>query len=164
MADDSRPFRIRRAWLPFTLAVVSVLYFAVVLFLASTNREVTGVTNDQLAWGGVALFVVALLVEIPFFFRRRAPRAAPESLSEPEPLPEDLQDEPLEAEAPQMAMPGWDDEKRVTTEQQQGMTVLEYSRPAKSRHRGAVYTKAYVPVTKEHVLRIETLVAEGADL
>jgi hypothetical protein len=160
MVDDPQPFRIRRAWLPITLAVVCVLYFAGVLLLAATNREVTGVTSQQLALGGLALFVVTILVEIPFFMRRRSPRAAPE----PAPMMEDLQDEPVEAEAPRIAAQTWDDEKRVTTEQQQGMTVLEYSRPAKSRHRGAVYTKAYVPVAKEWVLRIETLVAEGRDL
>ncbi|GEM_PF-5654376 len=163
MADDSRPFRIRRAWLAFTLAAICVLYFAAVLLLAATNRVVQGVTNEQLALGGALLFLVAIVVEIPFFLRRRGPRPQP-AAEEPAPLSQDFQDEPLEAEAPLMAMETWDDEKRLTTEQQQGMTVLEYSRPAKSRHRGAVYTKAYVPVTKEFVLRVETLVAEGGDL
>jgi hypothetical protein len=163
MADDPQPFRIRRAWLPFTLAVLCVLYFAGVLFLAATNRTISGVDNDQLALGGAALFVVTLLVQIPFFLRRR-PKRAPAPQEEPEPMPEDMQEEPLEVEAPRMEMERWDDEVRLTTEQQQGMVVLEYSRPAKSRHRGAVYTKAYVPVTKEHVLRVETLAAEGSDL
>jgi len=66
--------------------------------------------------------------------------------------------------APVMMGAPADDEKLVTGEMQQGLTVLEYSAPAKSRHRGAVYSKTYVPVTKEHVLRVETLAAEGADL
>lgn len=50
-------------------------------------------------------------------------------------------------------------EMQVREESWQGMRVLEYSAPAKSRNRGAAYVSAYVPVTKEDVLRVETLAA-----
>lgn len=154
MTATSRPFVIplRRRWVLAILPVICLLYFVVVMFLVMTGRKVGGLTNDQLALGGAALFLLTFLVEIPFFLRRKGPR--PEAPDEPL----DLQDEPPEAAAPE------DDETLVTTETQQGLRVLEYSRPAKSRHKGAVYAKAYVPVTKEHVLRVETLAAEGADL
>lgn len=156
---DARPFRMRRAWPVWTLLAISVLYFAFVLVLVGRNLEVSGVSTGTLALVGLALFVVTALVAIPFFLRRPDARLPPPA-PEPEPLG-DMQDEPTEA--PRMA-PVWDDELKRTAEQQQGMTVLEYSRPAKSQHRGGVYTKAYVPVTKEFVLRVETLVADGRDL
>jgi hypothetical protein len=159
VADDARPFRMRSAWLPITLFVISVVYFAVVLLLVATNQAIGGVDNDQLALGGIALFVLSILVAIPYFLRRTSPKPR----VEPEPLMDDMQDEPMAAsDAPRFT--GWDDETRTTSEEKQGMKVLEYSRPAKSRHRGAVYTKDYVPVAKEWVLRVETMVAEGADL
>lgn len=160
MADDARPFRMRTAWLPITLAVICVLYFAFVLWLVATNREVSGLSNTTLALLGIVLFVVTIVVQIPFFLRRPAPRAAPE----PAPMRDDMQDEPMATEAPRILADNVDDERRITDEEKQGMKVLEYSRPAKSRHKGAVYTKDYVPVAKEWVLRVETLVADVADL
>ena len=53
----------------------------------------------------------------------------------PEPSP--MQASPDWSAPPAAAAPG-DDETLVTTESQQGLRVLEYSAPAKSRHRGAV--------------------------
>ena len=107
---------------------------------------------DLLVLSGLAVFLLVAIVEIPFFLRRRPPKA-------PEPERE-WQDEPPEP-PPTVA---WDDEKLATDESQQGLRVLEYSAPAKSRNRGAVYAKTYVPVTKEHVLRIETMAAEPREL
>ncbi len=163
MADDARPFRMRSAWLPIALFILSVVYFGVVLFLVATNQQVGGVDNDTLALGGVALFVLTILVAIPYFLRRKAPKPRAPA-PEPAPMMDDMQEEPMASEAPRILGNAWDDETRTTSEEKQGMRVLEYSRPAKSRHRGAVYTKDYVPVAKEWVLRVETMVAEGADL
>lgn len=154
MAEPSRPFLIpvRRRWTLWILPVLALVYFAVVVALAVLNYKVQGVTMEMLALGGVAFFALVILIELPFFLRRRVrePRAeeAPEApFAEPEGAP-----------------PAVDDEIVMTSETQQGMRVAEYSRPAKSRHPGAVYAKTYVPVTKDVVVRVETLVAEGADL
>jgi hypothetical protein len=157
MAAPHRPFVIplRRRWVLAILPALCILYFLVVLVLAVQGTKVKGVTTDQLVLGGAALFLVTFLVEIPFFLRRRGARDdGPDAPYEPL----DLQDEPPEASVRA------DDEVALTSESQQGLRVLEYSRPAKSRHKGAVYAKTYVPVTKEHVLRVETLAAEGRDL
>jgi hypothetical protein len=155
---DEREFviHVERRWKLWILPILAVLYFLFVLMLAVLHREVSGVPMDTLVLAGLVLFAVVILVQIPFMLRRRVrgpePAAAetipPAAGWTPEPPPTF----------------GHDDEKLVTSEVQQGLTVLEYSAPAKSRHRGAVYAKAYVPVTKEHVLRVETLAAEGADL
>ena len=156
MVENPRPFVIplRRRWVLAILPVVCLFYFAAILYVALRGLKIRGASMDLLVLVGAALFVVTFLVEIPFFLRRRGPR--PE---EPEPRV-DFQDEPLEP----VSRVREDDEVLVTAEQQQGLRVLEYSRPAKSRHKGAVYAKTYVPVTKEHVLRVETLAAEGRDL
>lgn len=157
MADTPRPFVIpvRNRWTLWILPTLALLYFVAVIVLASLGLEVEGVSNDVLVLGGVALFALVVLVEIPFLLRRRAPRE-----EEPEAEAAEALDPyaPPPAYAP--APPRVDDETLVTDETQQGYRVLEYSSPAKSRQRGAVFAKTYVPVTKEHVLRVETLAAE----
>lgn len=151
--EDERPFLIpvKRRWTLLILPILAFLYFAFVLWLGVTRTTVRGVSTDVLVLAGLALFLLVAIVEIPFFLRRR-PKA--------EPAP-DWQDEPAEPLAPPMLR---DDEKLTTDETQQGLRVLEYSAPAKSRNRGAVYAKTYVPVTKEHVLRVETMAAEPHEL
>ena len=154
-----RPFVIplRRRWVLAILPVICLAYFGVVIALVAGGRSIRGVSTDLLMLAGAALFLVTFLVEIPFFLRRKGPRPdGPEAPYEP-----DYQDEPPE---PYAAPAREDDETVLTAETQQGLRVLEYSRPAKSRHKGAVYAKTYVPVTKEFVLRVETLAAEGRDL
>lgn len=148
---------VRRRWTLWILPTIAILYFIAVLALVMTDTRIKGVSTDWLVWGGVGLFVVVFLVELPFFLRRKV------RLTPPPAEPSSWQDEAPEPQAaPTRA--SWDDELAATGETQQGMRVLEYSRPAKSRNKGAVYAKTYVPVTKEHVLRIETLAAERADL
>jgi hypothetical protein len=154
-------FRIRSAWPFYVLAGVATLYFVLVVYLAA--NPVSGLDLDVLALAGLVFFAILIVLAFLFMGRRKLPRPPP-AANEPALLREDMQDEPLESEAPRMAAQAWNDELVRTTEQQQGLTVLEYSRPPKSQHRGAVYAKAYVPVTKEFVLRIEVLVADGADL
>lgn len=162
MTETVRPFVIplRRRWGLLILPVLCLLYFAGVIALAVLELAVTGIPMDLLVLGGAGLFLLTVLVELPFFLRRRRPRARTLADAEPAYDAPDLQDEPPE---PRARLPA-DDELVVTSEQQQGLRVLEYSRPGKSRHRGAVYAKTYVPVTKEFVLRVETLAAEGRDL
>lgn len=144
-------FVLRARWPLYILPVLALAYFVGVLVLIATDNHLKGVSNDALALAGVVVFLVVALIELPFLFRRREPRPEPAG---PAPAGDAIA-------APRARI---DDEYLVTSEEQQGLKVLEYSTPAKSRHHGAVYTKAYVPVTKEHVLRIETLAAEGAEL
>lgn len=153
MADEERPFLIsvRRRWTLWILPVLATLYFLTVILLNVLDYEIAGVGMDMLVLVGVALFVIVLLIELPFLLRRRAKR-------EPEPEPAPI-GEPLAA-----SRNGWDDELLITPESQQGLQVIEYSRPAKSRHSNAVFTKTYVPVSGAHVLRVETLAADAADL
>lgn len=162
MTENPRPFVIplRRRWGLLILPVLCLLYFAAVVALVVMDLAVTGVPTRWLVMGGAALFLVTIVVEVPFFLRRRPRRAKAE---EPDYVA-DLQDEPPEPDAPLAPRVKADDELVITSEQQQGLRVIEYSKPAKSRHRGAVFAKTYVPVTKEHVLRVETLAAEGRDL
>lgn len=168
MTENPRPFVIplRRRWGLVILPVLCLLYFAGVMVLVVLNMRIDGVSNELLALGGAALFGLTLLIELPFFLRRRRPRAEPEetmgAVDEGTAFQGGFQDEPAEPRARVRAPV--DDEAVLTTESQQGLRVIEYSRPAKSRHKGSVYAKTYVPVTKEHVLRVETLAAEPRDL
>lgn len=155
MADEERPFLItvRRRWTLWILPILAILYFAGVMVLNVLDYEIDGLPMDTLVLVGVAFFVLVMLIQLPFFLRRRVRRA-------PEPRPEPA------AGAPPMAPSnnGWDDELLITRESQQGLQVIEYSAPAKSRHKNAVFTKTYVPVSGAHVLRVETLAADAADL
>lgn len=155
MTDEDRPFviTVRRTWTLWILPVIAALYFLAVLVLNVANYRIRGVTDEMLVLGGVGLFVLVILVELPFFLRRRRPKA-------PKPRK-------AKADAPAAASPeanGWDDELLITSESQQGLQVLEYSAPAKSRNANSVYAKTYVPVSGAHVLRIETLAAEQHEI
>lgn len=154
--EDERPFLIpvQRRWTLLILPILALLYFAFVAWLGATRTTVEGVSMDVLVLAGLAFFLLVAVIEVPFFLRRK-PEAAPE------PERDAWQDEPPE---PLAAPTLRDDEKLTTDETQQGLRVLEYSAPAKSLNRGAVYAKTYVPVTKEHVLRVETLAAEQHEL
>ncbi|HUR69543.1 MAG TPA: hypothetical protein VM370_09885 [Candidatus Thermoplasmatota archaeon] len=154
MADADRPFvvDVRRRWTLLILPILAALYFIAVLVLIVGNYRVQGVSNELLALVGVGIFVLVMLIELPFLLRRGAPRA-----SRPAPAP--LHDAPMRTPGPRI-----DDEYMITEESQQGLRVVEYSAPAKSRNSNIVYTKTYVPVTGAHVLRVETAVADGSDL
>ena len=164
--DDAREFVIpvRRRWKLWILPTLAILYFVLVVLLAIFHLEVTGISTDALVFLGLGLFVVTILVEFPFLMRRRSREAEPAPMGEPMAPAGEWQAAPVASAAPVMMAARGDDEKLVTGEMQQGLRVLEYSAPAKSRHKGAVYAKTYVPVNKEHVLRVENLAAEGADL
>jgi len=153
MADEFRPFVIdvKRPWTLWILPIVAVLYFLAVILIHLLNYTIQGVTTEMLVLGGVGLFIVVMLIEIPFFFRRRAPKPKREPAAAPAPG----------APASNGRV---DDECLMTTESQQGLQVLEYSAPAKSRHVNTVYTKTYVPVSGAHVLRVETAVADAGDI
>lgn len=151
--EDERPFLIplRRRWLLLVGPILAILYFIVLIAVVSTGTVVRGVSTDTLVLIGMVLFILVILAEVPFLLRRKASAPAP---------PPDLQDEPPEPEAADAA----EDERLVTPEVQHGLVVLEYSAPAKSRTTGALYAKTYVPVSKEHVLRLETLTARADEL
>lgn len=150
MADEPREYviRVKRPWKLWILPGLAILYFALILAMAIFRVEIRNVPMQTLVLGGVAFFALVILIELPLFVRRRiqAPPA-------PAPAPG----------APLMPMTG-DDEPVTTTETQQGLRVLEYSAPPKSRNRGAVYAKTYVAVTKEYVLRVENLAAEPSEI
>jgi len=155
MADEFRPFviEVRRRWLLWMLPILAALYFIAVILLAILDYRIKGVSTQMLVLVGLGLFVLVMLIELPFLFRRSAPR------------------EPKPAKAKKAAPPGRadgmglvDDELLTTEEIQHGLQVLEYSAPAKSRNQSAVYTKTYVPVSPAHVVRIETGIAEQSDL
>lgn len=160
--------RVKRTWTLLILPILALVYFLAVVVIVANRYDTDPITEEMLVYGGLGLFALVILVELPFFFRRKV-RTAPVATSEPV----EAGTTPAEAEpyAPSpapfvapAAPAGWDDERLTTTEVQQGLTVVEWSSPAKSRHKNAVYTKAYVPVSKQHVLRVEILVAEGSDL
>src|SRR5438552_6107394 len=153
---------VERRWKLWILPAIGILYFLGVILLAVQHNEIAGVSMDLLVWIGLAVFLIIILVEFPLL-RRRKPAATPppDRMAEPG----DWQATPESGSAAPAYVPGaHDDEKLATKESQQGLRVLEYSAPAKSAHKGAVYAKTYCPVTKADVLRVETLVAEGADL
>lgn len=155
---------VRRRWTLAILPLLAIFYFAAVITLAILRYEIRGVPTDALVLGGVAFFALVMIIQVPFLFTRRVKPEAPEDAAAAYP-PESLEPAYAPPAAP-MAPPraAVDDEMLVTAEEKNGLRVLEYSAPAKSHHRGAVYAKAYVPVTKEHVMRVETLAAEGAEL
>lgn len=156
MADEERPFLIdvRRRWTLWILPVLAAIYFIAVILLNVLDYTIDGIDMQTLVLAGVVLFVFVMLVQLPFFLRRRARR--PEA---PPPAPA-----PAAAPLAASSRNGWDDELVTTSESQQGLRVVEYSAPAKSRNRNAVFTKTYVPVSGAHVLRIETLAADASDL
>lgn len=155
-----RPLLLRRSWPFWVLFTLALLYFAAVTALVVLNVRIKGVSYELLAQAGAAFFVVLVLLAIPYLIRRSPRRArAARAAVAPE------ADEPFEA--PRAAPTGRvheADELLLTDETQQGLRVLEYSRPPKSTNKGAVYAKTYVPVTKEHVVRVETLAAESHEL
>lgn len=155
MADEERPFliQVRRPWKLWILPVIAVLYFILIVTFAVMDLRIEGVPMEYLVLGGLAVFILVMIIELPFLWRKRAQRAPRVKAA------------PMESAAPDAASRnGWDDELLTTAETQQGMQVLEYSAPAKSRNRNSVYTKTYVPVTGAQVLRIESLVADASDL
>lgn len=166
MEDREYVIHVRRPWALWILPILALLYFAFVVFLAATGQHVRGVPDEYLVWGGLALFVLVLIVEVPLLMRRRERAPAAEASEEPDWTPPETTDEapafaPPPAAAPAEAI---DDELVTTSETQKGLQVLEYSRPAKSVNKGSVYAKAYVPVTKEFVLRVETLAADRTEV
>lgn len=156
MADGSRPFviEVRRRWLLWILPILAALYFVAVVLLTVLDYRIKGITTEMLVLGGVGLFVLVMLIQLPFLLRRSAPR---------KPKPAKVKQATRAAE-PASTNGHVDDELLTTEEMQQGLQVLEYSSPAKSRNRDAVFTKTYVPVSGSQVLRIETAVADASDL
>lgn len=166
---ESREFviRVRRPWTLWILPTIAFLYFLAIVILAVMNRLPGGRDGQLLVLIGVALFALVLLVQLPFLFTRR-PRAQQQDAEEGGAWAP-AEEAPLAPAEPEMAPPvapaaGGDDELAMTPETQKGLRVLEYSAPAKSANKGAVYAKTYVPVTKEFVMRVETLAADRHEI
>lgn len=161
MASREFVIHVRRRWTLWILPTLAVLYFLGIIILAIMGELPTGRDEEILVLAGVALFALIFLVQIPFLLRRRArAREVPE-----EPLaPWSAEEQAAPAPAPIMAPVVRNDELVITDEMQKGFRVLEYSSPAKSENKGAVYAKTYVPVTKEYVLRVENVAADRAEI
>lgn len=159
MAEKRFVIPVERRWTLLILPILALLYFLAVVTLAALDRTIEGLGTETLVLIGAGLFGLVLLVELPFLFKKTVriddDQAAVLGATPVEAVP---------AYAPAPARVERDDEARGTNETAQGMKVIEYSRPAKSRNRGSVYAKTMVPVTKEHVLRVETLAAEPREL
>lgn len=157
MVDEVRPFviEVRRRWLLWILPIIATMYFIAVVVLTIVDYRIRGVTTEMLALAGVGLFVLVMAFELPFFLRRRAPRA-------PKPAKVKKARRPEAESSPSSAYV--DDELTTTNEKAQGLQVVEYSSPAKSRNQSTVYTKTYIPVSGAHVVRVETAVADASDI
>lgn len=156
MADESRPFVIdvKRRWLLAILPLLATIYFIAVIVLRVRGFTIEGVSDETLVYGGVGFFILVMLIELPFFLRRSAPRRVrPAKVA----AQKDAAGEPSNNGH-------IDDEYVITEERQQGLQVLEYSAPPKSRNANAVYTKTYVAVSQAHVVRVETVVADATDI
>lgn len=165
---ESREFviRVRRPWTLWILPTIAFLYFLAIVLLAVMNQLPGGRDGQLLVLVGVGLFALVLLVQLPFLFTRR-PRATAEDADEGGAwAPEEAPLAPAEPDVAPPVAPGApvDDELVMTAETQKGLRVLEYSNPAKSAHKGAVYAKTYIPVTKEFVMRVETLAADRHEI
>lgn len=164
--EAPRPFviSVERTWKLYVLPVVALLYFiAIITLVVMGVSDVYAIPLEMFVWAGVILFAVVLLIQLPFLFKRRARKEVE--------APVDVVEEPAYApesspafELPMAESEVRDDEYFLTDETHKGLRVMEYSQPAKSMYRGAVYSKTMVPVTKEHTLRIENLAAEPHEL
>lgn len=167
MAEKRFLIHVERPWTLLILPVLALLYFLAILLLVLLGYEITGIPTEYLVLGGAALFGLTLLIQIPYIIQRRERQETPA----PETLEPEAAEPQHDAFTPQQAEPTYaappaprNDELLRTQETAKGLQVLEYSAPAKSRTPGAVYAKTMVPVTKEHVLRIETLAAEPHEI
>ncbi|HET6315335.1 MAG TPA: hypothetical protein VFG86_02675 [Chloroflexota bacterium] len=142
-------FRARRSRVPLTAFVIGLLYFIWVALLATNVIALPGLEHyisvQDWAVFGAVLMILLLVVLVVWSSRSR-----------------DRVEEVYEAPATRGAQPSWEaDELVVTAEAWKGLRVLEYSRPPKSDAPAAVYTKCYVPLDGQFVLRVEDRIAEA---
>lgn len=160
-----------KLWIPPLLAL---LYFALVIAIVVFAVDLRVANQDlYLVLGGVALFAVLAVWELALLVRVRPRRARARKAKAPKRA---AAVEPVESEAAPEEEPTatvrpigggvrlGDAEYVLTADEHQGRRVLEISLPPKSRHRGAVYSKAYVPIDTQYTLRVEDLVADRAEV
>src|SRR5688500_4292659 len=104
--DEPREFVIpvQRRWTLWILPTLAILYFLAVIAMAVLRIEIRGLPTQYLVYAGVAFFLLVIVIEFPFFLRRRVRAEEPEPLAENE-----WQAEPGE---PMMER---DDEKLITS-------------------------------------------------
>lgn len=172
---------VERKWKLWIPPVLAVLYFAFVLTVLIGQWDLRIANQEEvLVIGGLAVFGVLAVWELLLLPGRRAKKSkARRGRSPPprarEPVESEPDDEdainayapPPAAERPAAApsrAQGLDAELVDTGESRNGLAVLEVSVPPKSRHRGAIYSKAFIVVDDRFVLRVEDLVADREEL
>ncbi|MHB8587022.1 MAG: hypothetical protein ACYDDF_14430 [Thermoplasmatota archaeon] len=157
MAEAGGEYLLRwRSWVIWTLPVIATLYFIWVLAVFMQYVRTPSVAFDTWVNGGLALFVIIIVVELLLLIRRKPAMDAMAETSEEVAIPPYA--------APTAPAPPGDAEVRATGEQYKGMKVVEVSLPPKSQNRGGIYAKAFVEVSPEIVLRVESLVAGREDV
>ncbi|HWG91731.1 MAG TPA: hypothetical protein VNZ52_12855 [Candidatus Thermoplasmatota archaeon] len=178
MAEPARPIparkeyvvRMRRPWLALLLPLVGALYFAYVFALAAGSVPSFGIGLREWVFGGLALFAILTLWAVLLLSRRGPPKPKTPKVKKekakaapaPRPAsPEVPQTAQAPVAAPVAAAPQRSDEILYLDEEYKGKRVLEVSMPPKSLYRGAVYTKTYVQVADDLVVRVEDLVEQN---
>lgn len=149
-----------RSWALWFIPVIATIAFVWILLVALGQVRTPSVPIATWATVGGVLFGVLLLLLILLMIPRRD-RAAEELAAASEIPAETVV--PY-APPPRPTTTKIEAEFVATGEQWKGMRVLEVSLPPKSRNKGGVYAKSYVPITGELVLRVEDLVADRRDV
>ena len=161
--------KMKSPWTALAIPIVATLYVGWVVLLASGKTATPGIPLVQWVYGGLALLVVLLFWGWLLTLRRspRVKKAKAKKVKAQEPVQE-LQTEDLvpEETAAPVSIPVRNLDRPYELvyagEEYKGRQVLEISIPPKSANRGAVYTKTYVPVAEDLVVRVEDL-AEDAN-
>ncbi|MBI4394117.1 MAG: hypothetical protein HY556_10045 [Euryarchaeota archaeon] len=136
---------------PLLLIILPVLALVVFLVVVGINsgiidsRAIGNVPFETYVYGGTAVMAVLLVAEMILLLQRAAEPEAVETALEPIPLV-DKRDELGELV--------------LTQDNHQGRQVVEYSRPPKSRNKGAIYVKTFIELDGKYVLRAEEMIAE----
>ncbi|HVL88111.1 MAG TPA: hypothetical protein VM681_08945 [Candidatus Thermoplasmatota archaeon] len=134
------------------MLVVATVYFLFVLALGINLLAVPAlqrtVSLADFVLAGSVLFMLIIVAFLVLLVRGRGASAAQAAISG------------APTAVPTVVRRRGDDEYVVTNDEFQGMRVLEYSHPPKSKNQGAIYAKALVPVTREYVLRVEEIIAQ----
>jgi hypothetical protein len=154
MATPTQTRQGRGRALPAAVLLIALVYFVWVALLGMRIIALPalepGIRPADWANFGILLLLIllAILILDAMVAKRRA-EALPVNAS---------------AAAPAQVAPRTaEDELLVTAEEWNGRRLLEYSRPAKSAHPVAVYTKCVVPIDARYAIRVEDLIAEARD-
>jgi hypothetical protein len=149
--DSARKEFVVQVKAPLILIVLPVIALVVFLTVVAINsgiidaRSIGNVPFETYVYGGSAVMAILLIAELILLLQRPAESEAVETAIEPIPLV-DKRDELGEIV--------------LTQDTHQGRQVVEYSRPPKSRNKGAIYVKTFIELDGKHVLRAEEMIAE----